>query len=619
MANVFYEEAGTLKVGSVLTDNTTSLQIESIHGKRSKIKAKAILLRFETPPAHEFMQQVQAIAAAIDVNFLWECCEENTEFSGQKLAADYFGHAPTPIEIAAIFTLLKENPIYFHKKGTDYRAAPPEILQAALAGREKKRLAEEKQAGYVQQLLASELPDTFKPILNDLLYKPDKNTIEWKALEAASIAAKMSILKLLEQCGAIPSSHDYHFNQFLYEHFPQGTDFAVVPSDSYQVDLEAYPLADVTAFSIDDAATTEIDDAFSVTSLANSSFRIGIHIATPALIVTPDSPLDEFAAQRLSTIYLPGHKITMLPEHVIQHFTLSEACQRPVLSLYLEVTDDFTVTQTFSRLETIEIAANLRLDRLEQQFNETTLHENQADYPFAHELKTLWNFSNAMEKSRGKDQDNNLEKIDYNFTITDQDRIVISERRRGAPVDKIVSELMIFANAEWGKQLADAGFAGIYRSQGNGKVKMSLSPAPHQGLGVAQYTWSSSPMRRYIDLVNQRQLIALTSGNDPIYAKEDDAILIAMRNFEIAYTAYVEFQRGMERYWCLRWLLQENIDTIGATIIKESLVKLDHLPLITRVPSLPDLPLGERVTIGIAQIDLLDRTLNASFLGKCED
>lgn len=126
-------------------------------------------------------------------------------------------------------------------------------------------------------------------------------------------------------------------------------------------------------------------------------------------------------------------------------------------------------------------------------------------------------------------------------------------------------------------------------------------------------------MRRYIDLVNQRQLIALTSGNDPIYAKEDDAILIAMRNFEIAYTAYVEFQRGMERYWCLRWLLQENIDTIGATIIKESLVKLDHLPLITRVPSLPDLPLGERVTIGITQIDLLDRTLNASFLGKCED
>ena len=618
MVNVFYYESGTLKVGNILADNTTSLQIESIHGKRSKIKSRAVLLRFDNPPAHEFMQQVQEIAAAIDVNFLWECCEENTEFTGQKLATDYFGHAPEPVEVAAIITLLKENPIYFHKKGANYKAAPPEILQAALASREKKRLAEEKQAGYVQQLLAFELPDTFTPILNDLLYKPDKNTIEWKALDTASTTTKMSVSRLLEQCGAIPSSHDYHFNQFLYEHFPQGIDLAPATPDLQQINPKDFPLAEVTAFSIDDADTTEIDDAFSVTPLKYGSFRIGIHIATPALAVTPNSPLDKFAAERLSTIYLPGHKITMLPESVIQQFTLSEARQRPALSLYLEVADDFTVTHTFSQIETIEVAANLRLDVLEQQFNETTLRENQVDYPFAHELRMLWNFSNQMEKLRGKDQDTNLEKVDYSFTV-DQDRIIISERRRGAPIDKIVSELMIFANAEWGKQLAEAGFVGIYRSQGNGKVKMSLSPAPHQGLGVSQYTWSSSPMRRYVDLINQRQLIALVSDDPPIYTKEDDALLIAMRDFEITYSTYAEFQRGMERYWCLRWLLQENIKTLGAVVIKENLVKLDRLPLIARIPSLPDLSPGTLVTIDISQINLLDRTLNVSFLGKRED
>lgn len=619
MVNVFYEEAGALKVGNILADNTTSLQIESIHGKRSKIKAGSVLLRFENPPMHEFMQQAQEMAADIDVNFLWECCEENNEFTGQELANDYFGHTPNSVEIAAITILLSQNPIYFHKKGTGrYKAAPPEILRAALASREKKRLAEEKQAGYVQQLVAFELPDTFRPLLDDLLYKPDKNTLEWKALEAACAATRLSVPRLLEQCGAIPSTHDYHFNQFLYEHFPEGTGTDSLLPDFHRADPEDFPLAAVTAFSIDDAATTEIDDAFSVTPLTFGSFRIGIHIATPALGVAPDSLLDKFAAKRLSTVYLPGRKITMLPESVIQHFTLSETRRRPVLSLYLDVADDFTVTSTFSRIETIEVSTNLRLDVLEQQFNEITLRENQANYPFAHELRVLWDFSSKMEKLRGKDQDINSEKVDYSFAI-EQDRVSISERRRGAPIDKVVSELMIFANAEWGKQLADAGFAGIYRSQGNGKVKMSLSPAPHQGLGVSQYTWSSSPMRRYVDLINQRQLIALVSGNPPAYTREDDALLITMRDFEIAYATYAEFQRGMERYWCLRWLLQENIHTTGAVIVKENLIKLDRLPLIARVPSLPDLSPGTFVTVGISQIDLLDRTLNASFLGKRED
>lgn len=619
MVNVFYEEAGALKVGNILADNTTSLQIESPHGKRSKIKAGSILLRFENPPMHGFMQQAQEMAADIDINFLWECCEENTEFTGQELASDYFGHTPDPVEVAAIVILLSQNPVYFHKKGAGrYRAAPPEILRAALAGLEKKRLAEEKRASYVQQLTAFELPETFKPLLNELLYKPDKNTIEWKALEAACEATKLSVPRLLEQCGAIPSTHDYHFNQFLYEHFPEGIGTDSPSSDFHHTDPEAFPLAEVKAFSIDDAATTEIDDAFSVTPLTFGSFRIGIHIATPALGVTPDSLLDKFAAKRLSTVYLPGRKITMLPENVIQHFTLSEARRRPVLSLYLDVADDFTVTRTFSRIEAIEVAANLRLDELEQQFNETTLRENQVNYPFANELKMLWDFSSKMEKLRGKDQDINNEKVDYSFVV-DQDRVSIFERRRGAPIDKVVSELMIFANAEWGKQLADAGFAGIYRSQGNGKVKMSLSPAPHQGLGVSQYTWSSSPMRRYVDLINQRQLIALVSEAPPAYTKEDDALLISMRDFEMAYAAYAEFQRGMERYWCLRWLLQENISTTGAVVVKENLVKLDRLPLITRVPSLPDLSPGTFVTVGISQIDLLDRTVNTGFLGKRED
>ncbi|SFM07993.1 ribonuclease catalytic domain-containing protein [Nitrosomonas communis] len=614
--NVFYEESGIFKVGAVLADNTTSLQVEASHGKRSKIKASAVLLRFEMPPLYEFMYQAQQIAADLDTDFLWECCANSEEFSSHTLAAEYFGRSPSPVEVAAIMILLNSAPMYFYRKGQGrYKAAPAEALRAALASQEKKRLEAEQQARYKQQLSTFILPEEFKLQLDDLLYKPNKNTIEWKALESVCTATKLSVPKLLERCGAISSTHDYHFNQFLREHFPEGIDFNLPEVDDISRDFENLPIAEVVAFSIDDATTTEIDDAFSVTPLALGSFRIGIHIAAPALGITPGSFLDKVAAKRLSTVYLPGQKITMLPEKTIDFYTLSETRLCPAISLYLDVADDFTVTASQSRIEKIRIVANLRHDTLEQQFNEDTLRKNLTNYPFANELSLLWNFSRKMEMFRGKENDINNEKIDYSFFV-EQDRISIQERRRGSPIDRVVSELMIYANTEWGKQLADARIAGIYRSQNGGKVKMSLSPAPHQGLGVAQYAWSSSPMRRYVDLINQRQLIALLTDALPPYTKESDELLISMRDFEQAYSIYGDFQRAMERYWCLRWLLQENIEVTGAQVIKENLVKLDRIPLIVRVPSLPDLLPGTVVKLELSQIDLIECTLNSRFLYK---
>ena len=175
---------------------------------------------------------------------------------------------------------------------------------------------------------------------------------------------------------------------------------------------------------------------------------------------------------------------------------------------------------------------------------------------------------------------------------------------------------MIHVNAEWGKQLADSGIAGIYRSQGGGKVRMSTSPAPHQGLGVSQYAWISSPMRRYVDFINQRQLVALLRGETPPYTRDSESLQTYMRDFEAAYEIYGDFQRTMERYWCLRWLLQEKIEVIGAQVLKENLVKLDGLPLITRVCGLPDLAPETDIQVEISNIDLLELSFTARFLHK---
>jgi len=542
----------------------------------------------------------------------WNFCgnaARRTNSALRKSPPNISVHPPSSLEAAAVLIRLHGAPIYFHKKGKGrYRAAPAEILKAALAGAEKKRQALELQERYTQQLSHFELPTEFAQQIKQILYNPDRNTLEVKALEGACAATHLSAAHLLHRCGALPSTQDYHLQKFLFENFPKGLDFPPIVLS----DWDELPLGAVNAFSIDDATTTEIDDAFSIARLENGNWRIGVHIAAPALGMPRDSDGDKVAAMRLSTVYMPGQKITMLPESAVQAFTLNEGGVCPALSMYIEVeAETLAVLNYESRVERVHIAANLRHDTLEPLFNEETLAAGKLDYDYASELTLLWHLAQKLEAARGK-ADNNTQ-VDYNFHI-ENDYVTLTHRRRGSPIDKVVSELMILVNCEWGGHLAEHGFPGIYRTQQGGKVRMSTVAAPHQGLGVAQYMWSSSPLRRYVDLLNQRQIIAMLKDEAAPYPKNDTALYETLRNFDTMYGIYNDFQRDMERYWCLRWLQQEQAKLadgdellVEATVIRENLVRMTEIPLVFRAPSLPEqLPAQTRVQLAITGMDLLD-------------
>ena len=611
--HVFYEDEGSFRVGTILADNNTSLQIESAHGKRVKVKAANVLFRFGEPSVKQFMDHAGELAAEIDADFLWQCCGPD-EFDFHALGGDYYGHTPNPIESAALLIRLHDSPIYFYKKGRGrYKAAPEEALKAALASVERKRQQALQQERYVDQLLRLELPAEFVPELPRMLYKPDRTSAEVKALEAASAAMKLGPVRLLEKCGAVPSSEDFHLNRFLFEHFPHGTQH---PEVRELPTADELPLAEVSAFSIDDITTTEIDDAFSVTRLPDGNWRVGVHIAAPALAVPCGSTVDEDAAQRLSTVYMPGAKITMLPDAVIDRYSLAEGHTVPALSLYLELRHDLTLLSSATRLERVPIAANLRLDALDRAFSEEALDApGEIVHSHGSEIRLLWELACVFEAGRGRPEQPRALPMDYNFYVTD-DHVRIVPRRRGSPIDKLVAELMIFVNTEWGRTLVEQGAPGIYRAQGGGRVKLSTVPTPHDGLGVDQYLWASSPLRRYVDLVNQRQLVAVLRQQPLPYARGSEALLSVLRDFEAANDAYTVFQRTMERYWCLRWLLQEEQTVYGATIARENLVKLDPIPLMVRVPSLPDLPPMSRVEVEVGEIDLIDLTIACHYRAR---
>jgi exoribonuclease II len=611
--NVFFEEDGSFKAGSVLADNNTSLQIETQHGKRTKIKESAVLIRFQHASLAQFMADAQKVAAEIDPAFLWECCGE-LEFSFEQLGREYFGREPRPDELAGLLTRLHATPTHFYKKGKGrYKAAPPEALKAALAGIERKKKQAELQRRYIEQLGRGEWPQEFVPILQELLYRPDKNSVEYKALDEAARLGRLSIPRLAEKCGGLASSHDFHLGRFLSEYFPKGSEF----DSALEINLSGeLPSSPVAAFSIDDAQTTEIDDAFSVRRLANGNWEVGIHIAAPALGVALESALDAEAAKRLSTVYFPGHKITMLPGSAIRGYTLSEGSDCPAVSMYLELTADLEIKTIRNAVESIRIAANLRHDDLEDRFTEEAIAAGALEFPFGGELALLWRLANQLEKARGKTEPVQNRR-DYNFHIEDN-RVRIVERKRGSPLDKLVSELMILVNTEWGRLLAVNEIPALYRVQSSGKVKMSTVPAAHQGLGVTQYIWASSPLRRYCDLVNQRQLVTLFRGEAPAYPPKDERLLAILRNFELTYDAYAEFQRNMERYWCLRWLEQEGVELSTAEVLREETVRLDRLPLVARVASLPPLPPGTLVEVAISGADLFELSLHCEFRNRIE-
>ncbi len=612
--NVFYEEDGEFKVGAVLADNDTSLQVEAPHGKRSKVKATAVLLRFESPAHTAFMSEAQLLADAIDIDFLWQCCATD-EFPYETLAREYYGHAPTALESAAVLMRLHGAPMYFYKKGRGrYKAAPEESLKAALASVERKRLQALAKAAYVDELAAGRLPEAFRPMLDQLLYKPDKNSLEWKALEEASAAAKLLPVRLLEHCGALTDTHAYHLNRFLFEHFPRGAGFPDFPTAIVPTDL---PMAEVEAYSIDDAETTEIDDAFSLQDLPGGTRRLGIHIAAPALGITPDSPLDAVARERLSTVYFPGGKITMLPERVVEAYTLAAGRTCPALSIYFDIAPDFSILAHETRVERIAIADNLRHEALEPVFNAAALAHGAVVHPQGAALAWLWQFSGYRLVVRKGDAPRMEDRPEFVFRVS-EGRVSISRRQRGTPIDQVVAELMILANSTWAAELHADGQPALYRVQNGGKVRTSTAAGSHDGLGVAQYMWASSPLRRYADLVNQRQLIARARREPLVYGASDTALLAAMRDFEMAYESYGEYQRTMERYWSLRWLLQEKTATVTGVVLRENLVRLEQLPITQRVPSLPETKPGARVELSVGAVDLLELGVLLDFKARLD-
>ena len=337
---------------------------------------------------------------------------------------------------------------------------------------------------------------------------------------------------------------------------------------------------------------------------------------------------------------------------MVQTYTLQEGRDCPAVSLYLRVDEStLDILGSETRVEQVFIAANLRHDMLDDVVTEAWLANPATELPAGKDIPQMPHAQLAFlyrlaqhrkalrEVVRGKPE--NFNRPDYNFrviTLDDQtpkgdERVEISQRHRGAPLDLMVAEAMILANSTWGQWLSDLGVPGIYRSQASllpgVKVRMGTKALPHAGIGVPCYAWSTSPLRRYTDLVNQWQIIACAQhGNTaalaaPFKPKDIDLFSI-ISAFEAAYSSYNGYQSSMERFWTLQYLQQNAVEEVEATVFKSfegepPMARANNLPLVLPVIGSGNLARGTRVLLSISGIDNISLDVHGQFIEVLQD
>jgi exoribonuclease-2 len=152
----------------------------------------------------------------------------------------------------------------------------------------------------------------------------------------------------------------------------------------------------------------------------------------------------------------------------------------------------------------------------------------------------------------------------------------------------------------------------------------SRTAAPHAGIGVPQYAWSTSPLRRYVDLVNQWQIIACarhgrTAALVAPFKPKDASLFAIISAFDAAYASYNDFQHGIERFWTLRWLEQHGVDQLDAAVMKDGLVRTDTLPLVFRALGTENLARGTKVRVRITGVGLLTLDVHATLLARIDE
>jgi exoribonuclease-2 len=601
---VVYLGADTIKTGQVVRDQRTRLQVRDANGRIERVKADSVaaaLPSSQAADAKQLHQQITEMADTIDTDLLWATLPEVANSVTPKQAAtEYFGSA-TALEIAAAAHALYNDNLHFKRHGLEFDSRSHREV-SDIAEHEKKLAERERLQSlaidFFNRLLSgrsgsTDTPEEILPVVDAVeayIIRGDNTGAEdiLHALESGS-SVRETGLRILDRLGRLGDNVDPQL--LLHGISPHFSDRIREEAEK----LEAYHPGEDNkregineqVFSIDDASTREIDDAFSVHPHDDgATVTVGIHIADPGWFIAPGSAIDTEAAERTLSLYLPTCTVTMLPPRIGTDLaSLQPNRIRPAISLFATLDSQANVLKY--RLALTEIRDSRRLDYKEA---DAILADPEKSDPLHKPLETLYRLAGKLEQRRIANGAVKIIRPDLNITVSENgDTIKVEKVDNESPAHALVGEFMVLLNHLLARFTLENDVPLIYRCQpppANSVNPMaeyspvlfdravksmrptffSTHPQPHSGLGLDVYTQFSSPLRRYHDLVIQRQTVAFMHGTPLPYTQEQ--LVEVLGNAEQVEKRNRKVERELRRFWTLEYIRRNRLkQTVRATVV----------------------------------------------------
>jgi exoribonuclease-2 len=634
---VEYLDEGAFRAGLVVREQERHLAVAGPDGRERMIASDLVMIAHPDrhPPREQaaaaltaLREEREELARELDLQLLWEVVQEQARsFTAPELADLFFGRRSTVAASVMLEALLADR-LYFTRRHMDFVPRPPDQVERLRVQADRIRSRSEDYRhtqAQVREILGGgraapgAQTEALATEMTKYLRNPFTRSRELTQMlqsVAPEVDPAEAAFEVLDRLGARPPAPRFAFVAGLRTEFsPEAL------QEAEQVKPSARPLENAGfAVTIDDEDTVEVDDALECERLSDGSLRVRVHIAMVADFVARDGAIDREAASRATTVYLPETTIRMLPDRISCDLaSLLAGRERPVLTTEAIISPGGELSATSIRPGRIPIAR-----RIDYAQADLILSGAQSDEQAGPILSTLHEAAMRLRERRRMAGALLVHRREAKVRVRDGE-IEIRVLETGSPSRTLVAEFMVLSNFVAARYAAENRIPIIYRVQPEpgGDVaqrpRLSLYPELHAGIGLGYYAQLSSPIRRYADLVMQRQLVAALSGagTQPYNVEE---LLTVLAGAENAEASCRELERRAKRYWTLRYLERVARDEPMAAIATRegASAELSDYAVRGTLRGAPNLPEQTPVLVKIARVDALRGWLSFDYLRPAE-
>jgi len=632
---VEYLDDGRLRAALATREQGDHVVVADASGNERHVSRELILVRHpDRRASRENLKESLAalnlererLGGEVDLNLLWEIVHDDERgYTAAALAEIFFGRS-APVEVAVMLEALLGDRLYFVRRHMEFVARDADQVERLRTQYEKIRLRSEG-GQQTRRLLGGILDggplprrEEVAPLIAELtryLENPFARNRETAALleaVAGDLAPAEAAYEILERLNARPPGSRFALIGGLRTNFSEAAQHeALSPNPPPRPPAEPH-----WAVTIDDEETVEVDDALACEPLADGGLRVRVHIALVADFVPKGSPMDADAAARGTTVYLPETTVRMLPDPVsTAAASLTAGAARHVLTTDVRLSATGELLSYAIALEQIKVGARLTYEAADRILEGGAEPADEANFKV---LDLLRHAAAKLRERRLAAGARLIHRREPKVTVVG-DVIEIKVIDSSSASRELVAEFMVLSNHIAARIAADRNLPMIFRVQPNAaddayaqRARLSLYPGFHAGVGLDCYLQASSPIRRYVDLVLQRQLVSMIGGGSPAYDR--DELMAVLAAAETTEAEGRELERRAKRYWTLTYLQRGALEQpLEATVLRDGAsAELTAYAIRGALRGAPNLSAKSRIMVRVARVDPLRGWLSLNYL-----